>query len=278
MTGTRTGTRRAQGGLAYERTGSGAPLVLLHVLGGSKRVWDPVLPTLSAHHDVIAFDLPGFGESPPLPAGRVPSVPAISDALEAELDALGIDAPHLAGSSMGGWIALELAARGRARSVVALSAYGGYTGMEARYARLVTTAYRNAAILARPLADRLLQPVAARAVATWFMHGRGWRLPPDVAADVVRDWADGPAFEAARDWLFSHTATGLERITCPTVIAWGTRDRLLSARQGRRLAAMVPGARFVRLPRGGHVPIDDEPDAVARVILETARSASADPS
>src|SRR3954449_5289051 len=111
-------------GLTQHRAGRGEALVLLHGLGLTWLCWKPVLPALEAVHDVVALDLPGFGASPALDDGRRPTVGALADAVEAELDRLGLDAPHLAGNSLGGWIALELARRGRARTVVALAPAG----------------------------------------------------------------------------------------------------------------------------------------------------------
>ena len=111
---------RQAGGVAYQRVGRGEPLVLLHGLGGSGRIWRPVLPFLLAHRDVIAVDLPGFGASAPLPA-RSPHTPdQLAAAVERLLDALDVDAPQVAGHSLGAWVALELALRGRAGSVTAV--------------------------------------------------------------------------------------------------------------------------------------------------------------
>src|SRR5215207_7267465 len=102
---------------------SSDPLLLIHGLGLSRRSWKPVLPILTREHEVLAIDLPGFGAASPLPDRR-PTVDALTDAVEAELDVTGVDRVDVAGNSLGGWIALELARRGRARSAVALSPSG----------------------------------------------------------------------------------------------------------------------------------------------------------
>src|SRR4051812_5057883 len=96
--------------LAFSRTGGGEPLVLLHGLGSFRQAWDPVVPALSAVADVVAVDLPGFGASPPLSDGVEPSPAALALAVAQLLDELGLDTPHVAGNSLGGWVALELAA------------------------------------------------------------------------------------------------------------------------------------------------------------------------
>lgn len=95
--------------LAHTRTGAGAPLVLLHGIGSSRRAWDPVIPALAERFDVIAVDLPGFGDSEPLPPGVEPRPTALAAAVAGLLDDLGITTPHVAGNSLGGWVALELA-------------------------------------------------------------------------------------------------------------------------------------------------------------------------
>jgi pimeloyl-ACP methyl ester carboxylesterase len=102
------------------REGVGDPLLLIHGLGLSWSSWNPVLPILTRAHDVLALDLPGFGTAPPL-RDQTPTVAALADAIEAELERSGLDRVHVAGNSLGGWIALELARRGRATSAVALS-------------------------------------------------------------------------------------------------------------------------------------------------------------
>src|ERR1044071_2049315 len=100
------------------RSGAGSRYVLIHGLGGEGCVWEPVLPGLEPHHEVIAVDLPGFGRSRPLPGGVTPTPRALAEAVAELLDELGIETAHLAGNSLGGWVALELALLGRARSVV----------------------------------------------------------------------------------------------------------------------------------------------------------------
>ena len=107
--------------LHHHREGEGQPLALLHGIGSRWQMWRPVLPALAAEHDVVALDLPGFGASPMPPAGTPAGVDSLCALVADFLDELGLDRPHLAGNSLGGLIALELARRGRARSVCAIS-------------------------------------------------------------------------------------------------------------------------------------------------------------
>src|SRR6185312_2220378 len=106
---------------ACHRGGSGPPLVLLHGFLDTWRTWELVLPALERHHEVIAPALPGHAGGPPL----APDDDLI-DAVERVLDEAGAGEAHLVGNSLGGWVALQLAARGRARSVVALAPGGGW--------------------------------------------------------------------------------------------------------------------------------------------------------
>jgi pimeloyl-ACP methyl ester carboxylesterase len=243
------------------------PLVLIHGLGSSRRAWGPVLPALERRHDVLALDLPGFGEAPPLPPGVAPTVPALADAVERAMDEAGLETAHLAGNSMGGWIALELARRGRARTVVAISPAGLGTARENAFARFSLKLSRALARLIGPVAHLLLRPAAMRrALLTQFM-ARPERQPADEGAYAVRALAGSPAFPAACDWLFENRAGGLDEIRCPVLIAWGTKDRLLLPREGRRFVERVPGARLRRLEGLGHVPMPDDPAVVADAIL-----------
>lgn len=114
--------------LAYERTGSGEPLLLIHGIGHRRQAWAPVVEQLAEKFEVITFDLPGHGESPAFElAGRT-----VREAVTYELDklrvGLGIERPHVAGNSLGGLLALEMADSGHARSVTALSPAGFWMG------------------------------------------------------------------------------------------------------------------------------------------------------
>jgi pimeloyl-ACP methyl ester carboxylesterase len=237
-------------------------------------VWKPVLPALEARHDVLAISLPGFGESAPL--DREPTVPALADAVEEELDAAGMETAHLAGNSLGGWLSAELARRGRARSVVAISPAGLWTPKELDFAlRSLEASYASARRLA-PYAGRLARSPVLRALLYLQVAARGWRLDPDEAAYGIQALAASPSFEATLDWIARNRklADGLEEIDRPFLVVWGSWDFLLPVRQAPRWVRLVPGAELRELPRLGHVPMADDPELVASSILDfTSRHA-----
>src|SRR4051812_22024434 len=102
------------------------PLVLIHGFSGTAGIWEPILPALREHHDVTAVTLLGHCGGEPFPAGVQPSLAAAAHGVERDMDAAGLERAHIVGNSLGGWLALELAHRGRALSVVALSPAGGW--------------------------------------------------------------------------------------------------------------------------------------------------------
>ncbi|EFL13866.1 alpha/beta fold hydrolase [Streptomyces sp. C] len=260
--------------VAYERKGAGEPLLLLHGIGHHLQAWHPVTQVLAADHDVIAVDLPGFGASGPLPAGVPYDLATVTPALGALCAALGVERPHVAGNSLGGLLALEMGRTGLARSVTALSPAGFWSEPERRYAFTTLRAMRaGARALPLPALDRLSRSGPGRAALTGTIYARpAHRAPEAVVAETL-------ALREATGFEETLAAGGSVRFTddvpgVPVTIAWGTRDRLLLRRQGVRAKRTVPGARLVRLPGCGHVPMSDAPALVSRVISDTCRQAS----
>lgn len=258
--------------LEQRRAGAGEPLVLIHGIGSCWQVWTPVLDTLESHHDVLAIDLPGYGRSPP--ADGEPTVPALVDAVERAMDQAGLGTAHLAGNSMGGWIAAELAARGRARTVVALSPAGLWTPGEWRYSRAILRATHAVAPLVSPAAGLLARAAVGRRLMFWHVCARPDRIHPASAAYQARAYASSPSFLRTLAWIGDgpRMPQGLDRIDCPFRVAWGTRDLLLPFRQARRWERLVPTAELARLEGLGHVPMSDDPELTARTILALSSS------
>ncbi|RST05188.1 alpha/beta fold hydrolase [Streptomyces sp. WAC07149] len=258
--------------VAYERKGAGEPLLLLHGIGHHLQAWHPVTQVLAADHDVIAVDLPGFGASGPLPAGVPYDLATVAPALGALCAALGVERPHVAGNSLGGLLALEMGRTGLARSVTALSPAGFWSEPERRYAFTALRAMRaGARALPLPALDRLSRSGPGRAALTGSIYARPAHRAPEAVVAETLALREATGFEetlaAGGSVRFTHDVPGI-----PVTIAWGSRDRLLLRRQGVRAKHTVPGARLVRLPGCGHVPMNDDPALVARVILDTAKA------
>lgn len=262
-------------GLNHRRAGEGEPLVAIHGIGSCWQVWNPVLPALEERHDVLALDLAGYGQSAPV-AGE-PTVPALVDSVEDAMDAAGLETAHLVGNSMGGWIAAELAARGRARTVVATSPAGMWTAKELKYSRAVLRRSHSAAQRLAPYAEQITATAAGRRLAFGFTYARPERLDPADAAYAIEMFAGSPSFRRTLDWIESgkEMPRGLHSIDCPFRVVWGARDLLLPVRQAPRWAQHVRGAEVVRLPGAGHVPMGDYPAETAALILEVTAPAGA---
>ena len=256
--------------LAHARTGSGDPLVLLHGIGGTSELWDPVVPAVAAHHEVIAVDLPGFGGSAALDASTPPSAAALAAAVHEFLRAEGVERPHAAGNSLGGRVALELARLGGARSVTAFSPAGFASPREQRYAEISFAITRRVARAVRPVAWPLLSSPVGRTVFAGQFFARPWRLPADVMLRSTVAFLDGPGFDAAMTENSRGPFARGDEIAVPVTIAWGTRDAILLPRQANRAKRALPQARLVSLPGCGHVPFFDDPALTAKVLLEGA--------
>jgi pimeloyl-ACP methyl ester carboxylesterase len=250
----------------HHRRGTGSPIVLVHGIGSRWQVWTPLLDRLAAGHDVIALDLPGFGGTPP--DGRPGSVPHLADRVAAFLAETGVRRPAIGGSSLGGGVALELARRGVARSVVAFSPVGFCTAAEARWCRAVVTAARAGGTALGPALPRLLDTRAGRVALCGIFYGKPAGLPPGECADDARALIAAPGFAAARRALGEWRLTSPPDV--PVTIAWGDRDLVLPFRQAGRARRVLPEARHVRLTGCGHLPFPDDPETCARLLLEAA--------
>jgi pimeloyl-ACP methyl ester carboxylesterase len=249
------------------REGSGTPLVLIHGIGLRWQIWRPVIGPLAAGFEVIACDSPGFGRSPALAADVSPTIPAYADAFARFFADEGLGRPHVAGNSMGGAIALELARRGAVSSATAISPAGFWTDGERRFcqASLVSLAQTPRAV--RPVLEALIRTRTGRTALLWQTFGRPTKLPADEAVATLRDAWAAPAFAPALAAFDDYAFANPEQLAgTPVTILWGSQDRLLPYRlQAPRARALLPHARHVTLG-AGHVPFYDDPPAVAEAI------------
>jgi pimeloyl-ACP methyl ester carboxylesterase len=222
---------------------------------------------LSREYDVIALDFPGFGDSAALPHGVEPTAAALADAVEQELDELGVADFHVAGYSLGGRVALELAARGRVRSVVAIAPDGLGTPPERIYQAMALMSGRALATLLSPVAAPFTATGAGRSLFFAMERSRPWQLTADDAHHLLVNFATSPAYvKTVRASMFD-VPRGLDRITCPVLILQGTADPLVSG-QSPRFLAVVQHAQMRWLPGLSHVPISDDPALVGRLIRQ----------
>lgn len=248
--------------LAFERRGAGPALLLVHPLGADRHVWKPVLERVAAQRDVICVDLPGFGGSEPLQGDASPV--ALAGAVAAFVAALDLDGPvHVAGNSLGGWVALELALAGHARSATAIAPAGLWPAPltpKRGFARRVARAML-------PLMPGLVRSPRGRRVALAATVAHAEHVPPADALRLVRSYALAPGFAAVNAAMRAGRFRGLEHIRVPVTLGWCEHDRLVA-----RPAHLPPTVRSVDLPDCGHVPMWDAPEKIARLLLAGSRT------
>ena len=253
--------------LAFERHGSGEPLVLVHGITHRRQVWYPVLDQLAAEREVILVDLPGHGQSSPfVPAGR-----SVVDALRAEfrqfLAEQELDRPHIAGNSLGGRVALEAGATGDARSVTALSPAGFWRNETSfAYTRKLFTSAATLSHRLGPRASLLCRSRAGRTLMYGALTAHPARISPDHALGDFR------AFEYARPTmrLLLDAATPFDHqipSEIPVTIAWAARDLVLPLWQAGVAKQLLPHAQHITMRGVGHVPMFDNPELVAELLL-----------
>lgn len=257
--------------------GSGEALVLLHGLGGSWHIWQPLLPVLEKRFHVIALTVPGHVGGEPLPDVDSVTPVTLADQLLAQLRRLGLESAHVAGNSLGGWLALELARRGFARSVTALSPAGAWASEQD-----LKTLIRGLFIpfLLMPLLRTIawlfggLASVRRALTAQMMLHGE--RLSRFALCDLLRRFAGTRMMRP----LFRNAGKSgpIPPFTAvvPVSVVWAAKDRVIPyANYGRPLMDRIHGAVLTLLDGVGHVPMYDDPDSVAATIVATCALASA---
>jgi pimeloyl-ACP methyl ester carboxylesterase len=260
-------TRPTPATLAHHRAGQGSPLVLLHPLGADRHVWDAVAPFLAARRELIAIDLPGFGESPALD-GQRPTPRALAAAVADHLTEIGVDRPHVAGNSLGGWVALELALSGVAGSVSGIAPAGLWPEPLVPKAAI---AHRLARTLL-PAARWCVGTRLGRSVLLSSAVAHPRRVPAGAARQLVQAYAQAPDFVRVNDAMRAGRFEGLERIRCPVTLVWPDHDRLI-----RRPVWVPDRVRNVVLSDAGHMPMWDMPEALAGVLLRASGGEAGDP-
>ncbi len=259
------------------RAGQGSPLVCLHGFLETWRIWDLVLPSLERRHDVFAPTLPGHAGGPALAPELSDS--GLADAVERMLDDAGIDRAHLVGSSLGGYVALQLAARDRAHSVIALAPAGGWALGDDSYRELLSfqRELMHQARAGAPYADTALASLEGRRRATALLTTTFEHIPTELLTHQLLVVASCPGAERLIDHgLRGRWAIDAAAIDCPVRVVWGAEDRLLPwpRAAARYRHQWLPHADWVVLDDVGHYPQLDVPVVTAELILGFAAAAS----
>jgi pimeloyl-ACP methyl ester carboxylesterase len=260
---------------AIYRAGSGEPVVLLHGFTAAWTIWHPILADLVARYEVIAPTLPGHHGGPSYPTDQPIAFEQSTDAVEEVLDELGVGDAHFVGNSMGGGIALELAKRGRARSVVALAPAGGWSRGDGEGPRIGSFFARQIKMLKRTHAwsERIMKRPGPRRLAFREIMRHGELVSPADAAEISKAALDCSISQRAIQALVADAAEltigDLDRIACPVLLASPQFDRVLPGpRHAPRYRRQIPGVQAVTLPDCGHAPMWDDTKLVTRLIVE----------
>jgi pimeloyl-ACP methyl ester carboxylesterase len=257
------------------------PLVLIHGFTDSPRTWDTLRPLLEPHHEVLVPATLGHCGGAALPERMESPLQTMVDDLERQMDDAGFDTPHLVGSSLGGQIAIELAARGRARSVVALAPGGGW---EQEHAVKKVMAYfartRKMTPWAAKNARRLVSRPRLRKLVLRDVVANGDRVPPSIAAALLTNAQECAMFDPLTEAIGggSWRSDELDPISVPVRVVWGTKDRILppDAATGHWRGALAD-AEWIELDGLGHLPHLEDPRRIAQLILEVTASDAAPP-
>lgn len=265
--------------MAYTRRGQGEPLVLLHGIGHRRAAYEPVLDELARHYDVIAADLPGLGDSPPLPHGTGYSAENVAAAIAENFTAWGVDRPHVVGNSLGGLLSIALAQRGDVRSATCLSPAGYFRPWSLLQATVTLLPLK----LGSYLPKRVLRAVSRLPIGRRLIGFSLYSHPDRYTAERV--YGDALAMRHGQGfWRYfircfplgftsPESFRGSARV--PITIAWGDKDLILHKSQAKLAAKRMRGVEFVTLADCGHVPMGDSPEQVVAAIRATTARATA---
>jgi len=243
----------------WDEEGRGEPVLLIMGLGYPSKLWHRTRPALKERYRTIALDNRGCGQSD-APAGPYSMALMASDAAAA-LDAAGVERAHVFGLSMGGMIAQEFALQypWRVRSLVlGCTAPGGPHAVRAE--KRVTEI----------LMARDMTPEEAAKAMRPYVYDAGTpqeRIDEDLA--IRRKWFPRPeGYMAQLQGIFAWEAySRLDKIAAPTLVIHGRSDQLVPAGNGELIAARIPGAELVMLPRASHIFTTDQPEASQKAVL-----------
>jgi pimeloyl-ACP methyl ester carboxylesterase len=252
--------------LAVHESGSGEPLVLVHGIATDSHIWDLVVPALANTRRVLAIDLPGFGESPPVDDGF--DLEAVSERIARGLAGRGLRGPvDLVGHSLGGGVAITLAAlRPRLIGRLILVAPAGMRPLPAPISRLLASS-ADAALSARRRAVSLTDVAWGRRLLLAMTAADGGGLPATLARQLVEASSTARRTEAALATITSSDLRPvLAGLSVPLGLIWGESDRTVPLRALQEVTNARPDARVIRLPVTGHVPMVEQPQEFTRAL------------
>ena len=232
---------------------------MLHGLGGSHRSWSTITEALSRDREVIAVDLPGFGQTPPLEGPT--SIATLADSV-------------IVGSSMGARLALELARRNAAGAVVSLDPGGFWNRAEKAIFECSIAASIRLVRALQPVMPTITGSPLGRTLLFPQFSAKPWRLSPQATLDEMRDYAQATRF----DELLRSLAHGPEQEGMPAapsrplVIGWGRQDHVCFPGQSRKAIALFPHAQLHWFDHCGHFPHWDQPEQTVELIQAATTS------
>ncbi|MBY4127377.1 alpha/beta fold hydrolase [Rhodococcus fascians] len=254
------------------RSGSGEPLLLLHGFTLSHHVWHGVVDNLASDYDVVALTMPGHWGGSRLRLRNL-GVAGIADGIERELDTLGWKTCHIAGNSLGGQVGFELERRGRARSLAAINPAGGWTRFSYAEFRmgLGFVAQFPLAALVRILGERAVTRKSLQRPIIENCSKDTAKVSADDAANVMRAVSHCRIYlpimlAFLRDGPLSH----LDLVSAPTTLILSEFDTFLTRADfmQRPIDELPVTVKEVALPDVGHIPMLEDPEAVASALRE----------
>ena len=263
------------GRINFTREGTGKPLLLVHGLGSSLRTWEPILAALAREREVIAIDLPGFGDSPRMP-GEV-TIASLTEAVEKFIAEQDLGAVDIVGSSMGARIVLEIARRGHAGTVVALDPGGFWTDLQVKCFAASVGASIALVRHIQPILPALTRSAIGRSALLLQFSAKPWRLDPTLVLTELQSFKKATALDDALKSLVhgpKQAGAPAGSLNGKVVIGWGRNDRVTLPCQSSRAQELFPDASLHWFTDCGHFPHWDQPEQTADLILKATRASA----
>lgn len=258
--------------LKYSRKGNGEPLLFIHGLGSAATIWNSLTEPLAKDFDVICVDLPGHGQTQ-LPEKIDLAPHALADYVIETLDHLQIETCHLVGNSLGGWVALELAAKypNRIRSLVAFAPAGLWlTPFTSKYPG--TALPRLVAKITYPITPFILRSKQIRKIAFTNISPKAEQLDFTTCLDASRAIAKASGYYPAWDGMLHRRFDKKIPPSIPVAIIFGDTDKTLPARTSQERSLAPNHSIWQIWPECGHAPMWDQHEKSVAIIYEIAGS------